>query len=637
MNTNYETVSTEVINKLELDGYSVKTLAEHRRCFGELRIYLSAVGVPFSMEVGLEWLESRKSSWSYDTYKRYRRALYRFEKYLRHGEIGSDPHCGNNRFAYHDTDVSYLNLPDKYKVLYRGFYEVISGERAKGTVEHYVAGCTDFLQFMAEQGCAAPAEMTIELPIGYLRRIRENTWSFETKLKYAEGVGQLLTYLSRQGYIPRCYAHVMRNFEDEAAITSLKLNVPNHTGTAFQPSKALEPHTDSFLSNLDERRYSEPPQQMFGFIFRSFFQFLEINHLPFSAEATQKWLNHIPKTTSWELKRQIITWFANYMETGSTERASSFSWKPLLIDTLPKWSRKITDDYLELRKKEGWESSTLMMIRSSCVRFFRFIDSKGISDPSGITPSVAKEFHDTDPHATPQAGNAYGARVRKLLNFMAEENLVPQNLYLAISTQCAPSREIVTVMSEDMIAAVYRCRKNAVNSMELRDAAMVMIGLGMGIRASDVVSLKVGNFDWKNRKVSFVQKKTNKAITLPISTDVGNSVYKYIAQGRPRSSAAGNGFVFIRHNSPYTSLNKSSCGRALTRILSANGLKLPHGQGFHITRRTFATRLLKARTKVDSIVDSLGHASWQSIDDYLAHDADGMRLCPLPFAIGGVQ
>jgi integrase len=357
--------------------------------------------------------------------------------------------------------------------------------------------------------------------------------------------------------------------------------------------------------------------------------------MPYYRAATQSWPNFTPKTTTWEQKRTIITWFANYMETGNTERTSNFVFKPLLIDTLPEWSRKIVEDYIVLRKKERREPSTIMMTRSSCVRFFRFIDTKGINNPAGITPMVVKEFHDTDPHTTPQGRNAYGAKIRGLLRYMAGENLVPQNLYLAISTQCAPKRDIVTVMNEDMIAAVYNYRKNAENPRELRDTAMVMLGLRMGIRSSDIVSLKIGDFDWKNRKVSFVQTKTNKFIELTIPTDVGNTVYKYITQGRPKSGAAGVDFIFIRHNAPYSNINKRNCGHALTSILAASGLNLPPGAGFHITRRTFATQLLKARTKVDSIADALGHASRQAVDDYLLHDEEGMRLCPLSFEIGG--
>ena len=637
MNINFEAKKAEVISGIKQEGYSAKTLAEHRRCYDELWKYLSAANTTFSTETALDWLESRKSSWSFDTYKRYRRAMYRFVEYVDCGKIGIDHYYGNHYFAYHDSDISYIKLPDDYKLLYREFYEAVSIGHAKGTIEHYSVGVSDFLLYISEQGCDAPYKMTVELPLGYLRRIHKTVRSDETKKKYGEGVGQLLTYLSGQGHIPYCYSHIMSKLGDETDITSLKLKGKYCMGAAFQPSKSLELRANSFLSNLDERRYSEPPQNLFGFIFTNFFLFIEINHITYSANAVRLWLNHIPKTTSWILKRQIITWFADYMETGSAKRNSNYVWKPLLIDTLPEWSRKIFENYLTLRKKEGWEPSTLMMIRSSCVRFFRFIDANGIDNPGAITPMIVKEFHNTDTHTTPEAGNAYGVRVRRLLKYMAEESLVPQNLYLAISTQCSQRQKIVAVMSEDMISAVYRYRENATNPKELRDAAMVMIGLRMGIRSSDIVNLKIGDFDFRNRTVSFVQTKTGKAITLTIPTDVGNSVYKYITNGRPRSGESGVGFIFVRHNSPYSNLNRRNCGHALARILSAGGLKLPHGQGFHITRRTFATRLLRARTKIDSIADALGHASRQAVDDYLAHDEEGMLLCPLSFTIGGAR
>jgi len=72
-------------------------------------------------------------------------------------------------------------------------------------------------------------------------------------------------------------------------------------------------------------------------------------------------------------------------------------------------------------------------------------------------------------------------------------------------------------------------------------------------------------------------------------------------------------------------------------MMSAYGQKLPAGQGFHITRRTFATGLLRARTPIDGIVDALGQTTRQAVSIYLAHDEDGMRLCPLPFAVIGGQ
>ena len=73
------------------------------------------------------------------------------------------------------------------------------------------------------------------------------------------------------------------------------------------------------------------------------------------------------------------------------------------------------------------------------------------------------------------------------------------------------------------------------------------------------------------------------------------------------------------------------------KIMSACGLELPAGEGFHITRKTFATRLLKSRNSFDDISNALGHAVPKSAEAYLARDEDGMRLCPLPFeSVGAV-
>ena len=634
MSIDYEGKSKEVLFILEREGYSAITVREHQSCLGEIFKHLSAQTMEFSMKTALEWLEHRKQSWSLYTYERYRRVLYRFEKYLLCGEINREPHCGKSQFAYHDKSVSYINLPENYKALYCEFYNAISKRFAQTTVNHYVAGCTDFLLFISEHGCKTPDDMTIEQPLKYLERIEEITCTAETQRKYANGVAQLLSFLSKQGLIPACYLQVMRK-RDATAILSLRLRDAACAESSFHPSKPLEALAASFLASLEEQRYSIPPERAYKHIFKSFFLFLEINHMAYSKEAINLWLNHIPKVTHWSAYRQIITWFADYVETGNIERPSVFKWRPLLINSLPKWSREILENYLTVRKNDELSQSSLAIIRSTCARFFGFMDANGVNSPDAITPSLVKEFHNTLSSAAPTTSKAYRVGVRGLLKHMGEANLSPKNLYLAVPTNFAPRCEIVTVMSDDMINGIYDYRKNASNPLELRNAAMIMLGLRMGIRSCDIVNLKISDFDWANQTVSFIQKKTRKAITLHIPTDAGNSVYRYISQGRPQSGASSVGFVFIRHMAPYSELTNSVCGYAIKHALSAHGLKLPHRQGFHITRRTFATRLLKAGTRVDSIVDALGHTSRKSVDAYMAHDEEGMLLCPLSFTVGG--
>ena len=53
-----------------------------------------------------------------------------------------------------------------------------------------------------------------------------------------------------------------------------------------------------------------------------------------------------------------------------------------------------------------------------------------------------------------------------------------------------------------------------------------------------------------------------------------------------------------------------------------------------MTRKTFATRMLRADNKLDDISNALGHARQETAEVYLERDEDKMRLCPLEF--GGV-
>ena len=136
------------------------------------------------------------------------------------------------------------------------------------------------------------------------------------------------------------------------------------------------------------------------------------------------------------------------------------------------------------------------------------------------------------------------------LRYMADQDLISPTLSLPVSASCAPHRSIVDVLSDAMVENIYEYRELP-TPMELRDTAMVMLGLQPGIRGADILKLQVNDFDWKNKTVSFIQQKTSKAITLPVPTDVGNSVYKYIMNGRPESRLSQATVIYlsaIRHH-----------------------------------------------------------------------------------------
>ena len=150
----------------------------------------------------------------------------------------------------------------------------------------------------------------------------------------------------------------------------------------------------------------------------------------------------------------------------------------------------------------------------------------------------------------------------------------------------------------------------------------------MGVRAGDITSLMLRDIDWGRRVISITQNKTGKPVHLPMPIEVGNCIYRYLRDGRPESES---GFVFLSHKAPYSKLESGACAAGLNRMLSPDGRRA-YRHGFHITRKTFASRLLESGQGTDDIADLLGHDGNHTVMAYLSTDESRMRMCGLPAA-----
>jgi len=293
--------------------------------------------------------------------------------------------------------------------------------------------------------------------------------------------------------------------------------------------------------------------------------------------------------------------------------------------SLPAWGNDLLSPYLRERGREGCASSTLDMTRSSCSRFIVFLDNQGIFSEKGITPKIIKDFQAQDKHSTMAGKNAYAIKIRGFLRFLARKGLVPETLELALSTEMAPHTSIVTTLSDNQIDAIFTFRQNVNRPIELRNAAIIMLGLRMGLRASDIANLKLTDISWKERSISLIQQKTGVYLKLPLPIDVGNSLYRYLGEGRPQSNFP---HVFVQHRAPYCKLGRSTFRGLLTTVVTATcDSEAIHG--FHVTRKTFASKLLATGNPVTTIAAALGHVGVDSVDEYLATHEDQMRLCAI--------
>ena len=136
--------------------------------------------------------------------------------------------------------------------------------------------------------------------------------------------------------------------------------------------------------------------------------------------------------------------------------------------------------------------------------------------------------------------------------------MVPIDLPLALSCRHAPCTTVVKILTEEQLSAIDAYRSNASSPIQLRDTAMIMLGLKMGMRSVDIRKLKLTDISWRKQTISFTQQKTGVYIELPLPVDVGNSLYRYITEGRP---IVQDDTVFISNKEPYRPLKSSGSAR----------------------------------------------------------------------------
>ena len=294
---------------------------------------------------------------------------------------------------------------------------------------------------------------------------------------------------------------------------------------------------------------------------------------------------------------------------------------------IQEWQNHLCEQYITFRKKSNnCKASTERTIRATLYSFFDYVNTKGIEDISEIEAMDLKNWSIGLTHLKVRVRNLYVSQLRLFFEYLSEEKLVSPSLPIALLYHHAPLTSVVEILSEKQLQTINNYRIKASTAMELRDIAIVLLGLRMGIRGGDICKLKLTDVSWKDCTVSFEQEKTGVFVTLPLPTDVGNSLYQYITKGRPNNSKSEQ--IFLSHKPPYEGIkSKSTTIRSLKHIFSDEYIEMP--KGFHITRRTFASKMLVAGNSVDIIATALGHSSIHNVSSYLSTDDRNLRLCAM--------
>jgi len=139
----------------------------------------------------------------------------------------------------------------------------------------------------------------------------------------------------------------------------------------------------------------------------------------------------------------------------------------------------------------------------------------------------------------------------------------------------------------------------------LRDRAIVLMLVRLGLRSGDVAQLRLADIDWKNGTLQVIGKGRYQ-VRLPLTQDVGDAVLRYLER---RPTYIDTDHVFVRSIAPYRPFaSGDGVSSVVKHALQRAGIEAP-AKGAHLLRHTATTEMLRNGVPLEQAGLVLRHRS----------------------------
>lgn len=166
---------------------------------------------------------------------------------------------------------------------------------------------------------------------------------------------------------------------------------------------------------------------------------------------------------------------------------------------------------------------------------------------------------------------------------------------------------------------------------DIRDHAAILLLTVYGLRAGEVVRLRLNDIDWEHGRLTVTRPKTGRSQIYPLSRVVGRALIRYLREARPQTSRRE---VFVTRHPPFRPVHRCTLHLIVARRLRAVNPSLSR-YGPHALRHACATHLLEQGLSLKEIGDHLGHRHPDTTRIYAKVDLARLRQVG-DFDLGGL-
>lgn len=296
--------------------------------------------------------------------------------------------------------------------------------------------------------------------------------------------------------------------------------------------------------------------------------------------------------------------------------------------------RRDYEDYL--RRHRGLSERTIGHCWRFADRFLAFRFGETDVDLGAITPAdIAAFLQKLTTRKAPFRDKTPPTHLRNLFRFLFKNGSTKANLALCIPSvaQRYDARLPRHLKPEQVEAVLAAARREA--RFGRRNYAMLLLLARLGLRAAEVITIQLDDFDWRAGEM-VVRGKGKVHDRIPIPPDVGEAITAYIRRDRVSSSRS----LFVTGRAPHRPFKDGQVlNQLLKQAFATAGVTPPAPYvGSHVLRHSLATNLVRQGASLDEVSEVLRHRSRRSTLIYAKLDIEGLRSIAQPWpAAGGAQ
>jgi integrase/recombinase XerD len=192
--------------------------------------------------------------------------------------------------------------------------------------------------------------------------------------------------------------------------------------------------------------------------------------------------------------------------------------------------------------------------------------------------------------------------------------------------------DIPSALPAEDVQRVLEVTQDDHSRVGLRDYAMLMLLATYGLRAAEIVRMRIGDVDWRHDVLRVRHSKTGTHSELPLLREPGEALLRYLEKARPSSAHRE---VFLRIYAPHRPFKRGSILNHVTNARLREAGITPQGRkGPHAFRHARAVSLLRSGVPLKIIGDVLGHTSAQATGEYLKLATEDLRAVGLELPSG---